>query len=57
MEIIFLLLPLSVCLALAGLTAYIWGVKDGQFDDLETPAIRMLFDEEEKSSKSSHDEE
>lgn len=48
MEIIFVLLPLSILLACAALGAYFWSVRSGQFDDLETPAMRMLFEEEKK---------
>ena len=48
MEIIFLLLPISVLLGLVALAGYVWGVKNGQFDDVETPAIRAIFDDQEK---------
>ncbi|MEZ4752846.1 MAG: cbb3-type cytochrome oxidase assembly protein CcoS [Bdellovibrionota bacterium] len=37
MEIIFGLLPISILLALLGLTAYVWSIKSGQLDDLDTP--------------------
>jgi cbb3-type cytochrome oxidase maturation protein len=47
MEIIFLLLPLSLLLAFAAIVAYVWASRSGQFDDLETPAQRMLFDDQE----------
>ncbi len=42
MEIIFLILPLTAFLALLGLFAYFWCVRHGQFDDLETPSVRLL---------------
>ena len=48
MNIIFVLLPISVLLALVFLVAYFWSLKWGQFDDLDTPALRMLFDETEE---------
>lgn len=47
MGIIFALLPLSVLLAVVALAGYFWGVRSGQFEDLETPAMRMLFDDDE----------
>lgn len=47
MSIIFILLPLSLFLALVALIAYIWAVKNGQFEDLKTPAMRAVFDDEE----------
>lgn len=36
----------SLIVALAFLYAFFWAVKTGQFDDPQTPAIRMLFDNE-----------
>ena len=46
MEIVFVLLPITLVLALAGVGAYIWSVRSGQFDDLETPALKPLIDGE-----------
>ena len=51
MSIIFVLLPVSVFLGLVALIAYLWAVKQGQFDDLDTPAIRMIFDDPETKEK------
>ena len=51
MEIIFLLLPISVLLGLVALAGYVWGVKSGQFDDVETPAMRAIFDDQEEKIK------
>jgi len=46
MEIIYLLIPIS--LILLGLIVWIllWAVRDGQYDDLEGPAYRILMDED-----------
>lgn len=45
MSVLFLILPLAVGLsALAALT-FAWAVRRGQFDDLETPAVRLLCDD------------
>jgi cbb3-type cytochrome oxidase maturation protein len=46
MELVFFLLPLSFLLATVAVVAFIWATRSGQFDDLETPAQRMLIDEE-----------
>ncbi|MBN8550993.1 MAG: cbb3-type cytochrome oxidase assembly protein CcoS [Deltaproteobacteria bacterium] len=51
MGIIFAILPLSILFAIGGIAAYFWGVRSGQFDDLETPAMRILFDDEEQKDK------
>lgn len=45
MEIIFLLLPLALVIALIFLAAYIWAVRSGQFDDTTTPAYRILIED------------
>lgn len=46
MEIFYLLIGVSLFAAIIFLGAFIWAVKTGQFDDNETPAIRILFDDE-----------
>lgn len=45
MSIIVLLIICSVSLATLFLGIFIWWVKSGQADDLETPARRMLFED------------
>ncbi|QEH41003.1 cbb3-type cytochrome oxidase assembly protein CcoS [Chitinophaga sp. XS-30] len=45
MSVIFLLLGASLVVALFFLIAFIWSVKDGQYEDDYSPARRMLFDE------------
>ncbi|MCF6365568.1 MAG: cbb3-type cytochrome oxidase assembly protein CcoS [Bacteroidales bacterium] len=47
MAVIFILIGLSLIVALIFLFLYIWSVKDGQYEDDQTPAIRILFDDEE----------
>lgn len=47
MTILYFLIPVALVLALSAVLTFIWAVRRGQFDDLETPAIRMLFDDEE----------
>ena len=45
MSVIYLMIPLAILLALIALVAFYWALNSGQFDDVETPAQRMLFDE------------
>lgn len=46
MAVLYLVIPIALVLAGAGLAAFLWAVRKGQFDDLDTPAVRMLFDDE-----------
>jgi cbb3-type cytochrome oxidase maturation protein len=46
MNIFYLLIGVSLFAALIFLGAFIWAVRDGQFDDNETPPRRMLFDDD-----------
>jgi len=46
MNILYLLVPVALLLAAGGVWAFFWAVRSGQFDDVQTPAIRMLFDDE-----------
>jgi cbb3-type cytochrome oxidase maturation protein len=46
-ETIFVLLPLALLIAAIAVGLFVWAAKTGQFDDLETPAVRILFDDEE----------
>lgn len=57
MSVIYLLLTLSILVAIVFFIAFIYSVKRGQYDDSYTPSVRMLFDDElvkesiEKSTK------
>jgi cbb3-type cytochrome oxidase maturation protein len=46
MNIIYMLLGVSVVVALVFFVAFIISVKKGQFDDVYTPSVRMLFEDE-----------
>ncbi len=46
MNIIFLLILVSLFIALIFIVLFIKSVKNGQYDDLYTPSVRMLFDDE-----------
>ncbi|MCB0664300.1 MAG: cbb3-type cytochrome oxidase assembly protein CcoS [Saprospiraceae bacterium] len=45
MSIIFLLILVSLVVAVLFLVAFFWAVRSGQYDDDYTPSIRMLFDD------------
>lgn len=45
MNILLLLVPLSLVLLALAVGAFVWAVKRGQFDDLDTPALDILADD------------
>jgi cbb3-type cytochrome oxidase maturation protein len=47
MEILVILVPLALALGLAGLVAFLWSLKSGQYDDLEGAAWRAIADDDE----------
>ncbi|MEO5367015.1 MAG: cbb3-type cytochrome oxidase assembly protein CcoS [Magnetococcus sp. WYHC-3] len=47
METLYFLLPVALILALVGLLGMIWALKSGQFDDMEGPAHRILYDDDD----------
>ena len=51
MIILLLLIPLSLLLLVAAIWAFVWAVQRGQFDDLDTPAIDILRDDDAPASK------
>ncbi|MCX6552822.1 MAG: cbb3-type cytochrome oxidase assembly protein CcoS [Acidobacteria bacterium] len=55
METIFVLLPLALLIAAIAVGFFIWAARSGQFDDLDTPAVRILFDDEEPRSPAGRD--
>jgi cbb3-type cytochrome oxidase maturation protein len=46
MNVILILIPVSLAFAGAFLLAFIWSVRNGQFEDTDTPAMRILAEEE-----------
>ena len=46
MSVIYLLLSLSILVAIVFFIAFIYSVKSGQYDDSYTPSVRILFDDE-----------
>ena len=53
MSIIYMLLTISVIIAIVFFIAFIFSVKKGQYDDTYTPSVRMLFEDELISKKTS----
>lgn len=47
MNVLIFLIPAALFLGLAGLGAFMWALKSGQFDDLDGAAERILLDDED----------
>lgn len=47
MSVLFIVLPLALVIVAGAVAGFIWAARRGQFDDLETPAVRMLHDDGE----------
>ena len=45
MSVLFILIGVSILVAICFLAAFLWSVKSGQYDDDYTPSVRMLFDD------------
>lgn len=46
MNILLVLIPISLVLLGIATWALVWAVRKGQFDDLDTPAVAMLADDD-----------
>jgi cbb3-type cytochrome oxidase maturation protein len=51
MTVLFIVLPLAILMAGLFLGAFILSVRRGQYDDLDTPPLRMLFDDDTRQPK------
>ena len=49
MDVLPLLIGVSVIAAVVLAGVFAWAVRTGQFDDLDTPAVRILSDDDERS--------
>ena len=56
MNIMFLLIGVSLIAALVFLFLFVWAVKKGQYDDIYTPSVRILFDDKDEMSKNQQPE-
>ena len=48
MSILYVLIPLALLLLGGAVWAFFWAVGSGQFDDLDTPAVRIVMDDDSK---------
>ena len=51
MSILYVLIPLALLILGAAVWAFFWAVGSGQFDDMDTPAVRILMDDDKAPKK------
>jgi cbb3-type cytochrome oxidase maturation protein len=50
MGVLYILIPTALIVLVISLLAFRWALHDGQFDDLRTPALRILVDDQDKET-------
>ena len=55
MDAMLILIGASLIVAIGFLIAFIWAIRNGQYEDTFTPSVRMLFDDDTKSKKKNND--
>ena len=48
MDVLIYLVPMALMLGLTGLAAFMWSLKNGQYDDVQGAAVRVLSDDDVK---------
>jgi cbb3-type cytochrome oxidase maturation protein len=46
MSVLFIAVPVALAFVISAVVAFLWAARSGQLDDLETPPLRMLHDDE-----------
>ena len=52
MAILLILVPISLILLGVAIAAFAWAVRKGQYDDLDTPALDILVDDDKPRTDS-----
>jgi cbb3-type cytochrome oxidase maturation protein len=53
MSVLYVVVPLALFIVGVAVGAFVWAAKRGQFDDLDTPAMRMLHDDDAREPRPS----
>nr|WP_256489346.1 cbb3-type cytochrome oxidase assembly protein CcoS [Pleionea sp. CnH1-48] len=51
MEVIYWLIPVAIIFLSVAIAAFVWAVKNDQYSDLESPAYRILLDDDSPTTK------
>ncbi len=46
MSVLYIVVPMALVIVAIALAGYLWAVRSGQMDDLETPGLRVIRDDE-----------
>ena len=46
MSVLYIVVPLALGIVAVAVLAFLWAAKRGQFDDMDTPATRVLHDDD-----------
>ena len=57
MSILYLMIPMGILIVIGAIWAFFWAVNSGQFDDLDSPAWRILLDDDSRPPRSAREEE
>lgn len=57
MNVLLFLIPITFILGLLGVFAFLWNIKNKQYDDLDGAANRILFEEDLKTKKQEKNQE
>jgi len=49
-SVLYILVPLALLIVAGAVWAFVWATRTGQFDDLTTPGVRVLFDDEQAAT-------
>jgi cbb3-type cytochrome oxidase maturation protein len=46
MSVLYVVIPIALLMSVGAVATFLWAVRRGQFDDLSTPSMRMLHDDD-----------
>ena len=55
MSVLYVLMPLSLCVVAGFVAAFVWAVRSGQLDDTDTPPLRMLAEPSAPEAEAPYD--
>lgn len=56
MDAVYFLIPMSLVLLVGAVGMFIWSLRKGQFEDLDSPAHRVIIDDREERARLDHND-